>query len=124
MGCFAISLHLPSSLLRLFSARNFAAGAESDGGPAAQLRAEQHDGGAAAVAVHLSAVHGRGGMNRWVDGIVGGWTFSGVFMTHSGFPLPFPNAAPLAARSAKLSDDQRDAAAQKAGRAQYDPSYD
>jgi hypothetical protein len=68
--------------------------------------------------------HFGGGMNRWVDGIAGGWTFSGVFMTHSGFPLPFPNAAPLAARSARLSDDQRDAAARKAGRAQYDPSYD
>jgi hypothetical protein len=54
----------------------------------------------------------------------GGWTFSGVFMSHSGFPLPFPNAAPLAARSARLSDAQRDALAQKAGRAQYDPSYD
>jgi hypothetical protein len=54
----------------------------------------------------------------------GGWTFSGVFMSHSGFPLPFPNAAPLAARSAKLTDSQRDAAARQAGRAQYDPSYD
>ncbi|HWB98230.1 MAG TPA: TonB-dependent receptor [Bryobacteraceae bacterium] len=64
------------------------------------------------------------GMNRWVNGIVGGWTFSGVFMSHSGFPLPFPNAAPLEARSARLSDSQRDALAQKAGRSQYDPSYD
>ncbi len=32
------------------------------------------------------------GMNRWANGIAGGWTFSGVFMSHSGFPLPFPNA--------------------------------
>jgi len=62
--------------------------------------------------------------NRWVNGIIGGWTFSGVFMSHSGFPLPFPNAAPLAAKSAKLSDSQRDELARKAGRAQYDPSYD
>jgi hypothetical protein len=60
----------------------------------------------------------------WVNGIIGGWTFSGVFMSHSGFPLPFPNAAPLAANSARLSDSQRDALARKAGRAQYDPSYD
>src|SRR5260370_5480486 len=57
-------------------------------------------------------------------GIFGGWTISGVFMSHSGFPLPFPNAAPLQAKSAKLSDSQRDAAARQAGRAQYDPSYD
>jgi hypothetical protein len=68
--------------------------------------------------------HFGSGMNRWIDGIVGGWTFSGVFMSHSGFPLPFPNAAPLDARSAELSDSQRDALAQKAGRSQYDPSYD
>ena len=56
--------------------------------------------------------------------IIGGWTLSGVFMSHSGFPLPFPNAAPLEARSARLNDGQRDALAQKAGRTQYDPSYD
>jgi hypothetical protein len=68
--------------------------------------------------------HFGSGMSRWVNGIVGGWTFSGVFMSHSGYPLPFPNAAPLAAKSAKLSDSQRDALAQNAGRTQYDPSYD
>jgi len=62
--------------------------------------------------------------HRWMNGIAGGWTFSGVWMTHSGFPLAFPNAAPLQAKSAKLSDAQRDALAQTAGRAQYDPSYD
>ena len=68
--------------------------------------------------------HFGNGMNRWVNGVVGGWTFSGVFMSHSGFPLAFPNAAPLQAKSAKLNDDQRDSLAQKAGRSQYDPSYD
>jgi Carboxypeptidase regulatory-like domain/TonB dependent receptor-like, beta-barrel len=68
--------------------------------------------------------HFGGNMNRWADGIVGGWTFSGVFMTHTGFPLPFPNAAPLTAKSARLTDDQRDAMARTAGRAQFDPSYD
>jgi hypothetical protein len=56
--------------------------------------------------------------------IFGGWTFSGVWMSHSGFPLAFANAAPLAARSAKLSDSGRDALAQQAGRPQYDPSDD
>jgi len=56
--------------------------------------------------------------------IVGGWTVSGVWMSHSGFPLAFPNAAPLAPRSAKLTDAQRDSLAQAAGRQHYDPSYD
>lgn len=64
------------------------------------------------------------GMPKLVDGFLGGWTFSGVYMTHSGYPFDFPNAAPLEARSAKLSDSQRDQLAQKAGRTQFDPSYD
>ncbi len=59
-----------------------------------------------------------------LDGVVGGWTFSGVYMTHSGYPFDFPNAAPLAARSAKLTDAQRDELARKNGRSQFDPSYD
>lgn len=62
--------------------------------------------------------------NRWVNGVIGGWTTSGVYMSHSGFPLAFPNAAPLTAKSAKLTDSQRDQLAQAAGRSQYDPSYD
>jgi hypothetical protein len=68
--------------------------------------------------------HFHPGGNRWTNRIAGGWTFSGVFMSHSGFPLPFPNAAPLQAQSAQLSDSQRDAMARQAGRAQFDPSYD
>ncbi|MGH9663700.1 MAG: TonB-dependent receptor, partial [Bryobacteraceae bacterium] len=68
--------------------------------------------------------HFMSGANRYVNGVLGGWTFSGVWMSHSGYPLPFPNAAPLTAKSAKLSDSQRDATAQQAGRSQYDPSYD
>lgn len=63
-------------------------------------------------------------INKYANAVIGGWTVSGVWMTHSGFPLNFPNAAPNAARSAKLSNSQRDALAQKAGRTQYDPSYD
>ena len=62
--------------------------------------------------------------NSPVSAIAGGWTFSGFFMSHSGFPLDFPNAAPLTNRSAALSDAQRDALAQKQGRSQYDVSYD
>jgi hypothetical protein len=64
------------------------------------------------------------GTNRVVDGILGGWTFSGEWVSQSGFPLDFPNAAPLEARSAKLTDSQRDALARQAGRQQYDVSYD
>lgn len=61
---------------------------------------------------------------RWINGLLGDWSVSGVFMSHAGFPLPFPNAASLGARSAALSDAQRDALAQAAGRSQYDPSSD
>lgn len=64
------------------------------------------------------------GMNKVADGFLGGWTVSGVWMSHSGFPIAFPNAAPLVAQSARLSDSQRDALAQKNGRSQYDISYD
>lgn len=63
-------------------------------------------------------------MNKYVDAVAGGWTASGVFMSHTGFPLAFPNAAPTVAQSAALSDSQRDQLAQKAGRSQYDVSYD
>lgn len=64
------------------------------------------------------------GMNKYANAILGGWTTSGVFMSHSGFPLAFPNAAPTVAKSASLSDSQRDQLAQAAGRSQYDVSYD
>ncbi|MCC7496487.1 MAG: TonB-dependent receptor [Bryobacterales bacterium] len=64
------------------------------------------------------------GMNKYAEAVIGGWSFSGVFMSHSGFPLDFPNAGPLVARSARLNDSQRDKLAQANGRTQYDPSYD
>ena len=63
-----------------------------------------------------------GSANRYVNGIIGGWTASGVFMSHSGYPLAFPNAAPLVAQSARLTDAQRDKLAQQGGRSQFDPS--
>jgi len=43
--------------------------------------------------------------------------------THTEVLEP-PNAAPLAPRSAKFTDTQRDSLAQSAGREQFDPSYD
>src|SRR5260370_3577630 len=61
-------------------------------------------------------------------GIFGGWTISGVFMSHSGIPLQFPNAPPLHAKSAKLTDSQRDTLARQAGRTPdhppHPPSFD
>lgn len=64
------------------------------------------------------------GANSIVNGFIGGWNLSGQYAVQSGFILPFPNAAPLAARSTKLSDDQRNALASQAGRSRWDPSYD
>jgi hypothetical protein len=63
-------------------------------------------------------------MNRWVNGVFGGWTASGVWMSHSGYPITFPNAAPTTAKSARFTDAQRDALARQKGRDQYDISYD
>jgi len=64
------------------------------------------------------------GMHPILNGVFGGWTFSDQWQSHSGYPMTFPNAAPLAARRAKLSDAQRDANAQALGRTQWDVSYD
>ena len=58
------------------------------------------------------------------NGIVGGWNLNAQWTAHSGYPFAFPNAAPLVAQTANLHDAQRDANAQKAGRTQWDPSYD
>lgn len=49
------------------------------------------------------------GMNRWVNGVFGGWTTSGV--------------SPTVAKNARLTDAQRDALAPKNGRDQYDISH-
>jgi len=63
-------------------------------------------------------------VNKWVDGVLGGWTVSGAYNSHSGFPIPFPNAAPIAAGTANWTDAQRDANARKNGDAQYDVTND
>lgn len=63
-------------------------------------------------------------MNKWLDGVVGGWTVAGVFNSHTGFAIPFPNAAPLVAKSAAYSDAQRDAIARAGGEAQWDITND
>lgn len=62
--------------------------------------------------------------NRIMDGIAGGWKINGMYIRRSGQPMEFPNATPLVARSAKLSDAQRDALAQQAGRDKFNPFFD
>jgi len=63
-------------------------------------------------------------MSPWLNAIAGGWNVNGQWTAHSGYPFAFPNAAPLVAETANLHDSQRDANARKAGRTQFDPSYD
>ncbi|MBL8230031.1 MAG: TonB-dependent receptor [Bryobacterales bacterium] len=47
------------------------------------------------------------GMPSIVEGFLGGWKFGWNWTFQSGFPIDFPNAAPLEARSAKLPEGQR-----------------
>jgi hypothetical protein len=63
-------------------------------------------------------------MHPILNGVLGNWNLNAQWTAHSGFPFAFPNAAPLAAHTANLHDDARDALAQKAGHPQFDPSVD
>jgi TonB dependent receptor len=63
-------------------------------------------------------------MRPLLNGIAGGWNVNAQWTAHSGYPFSFPNAAPLMPGTANLHDSQRDSMAQKAGRTQWDPSYD
>jgi hypothetical protein len=47
------------------------------------------------------------GMPYAVNLLLGGWTLGWNVTHQSGFPLEFPNAAPLSAKSAKLSSSER-----------------
>jgi hypothetical protein len=47
-------------------------------------------------------------MNPVLNGLVGGWQLNGNLTLQSGFPVDFPNAAPVGARTAKLAKDTRD----------------
>lgn len=47
------------------------------------------------------------GAHPIVNGLLGNWTVGWNATMQSGFPMAFPNAAPLEARSAKLPADQR-----------------
>ncbi|MCS7026392.1 MAG: TonB-dependent receptor [Bryobacteraceae bacterium] len=62
--------------------------------------------------------------NKFLDAIVGGWNLNAQYMWRSGIPLEFPNAAPLVARSAKLTQAQRNELARAAGRDKFNPFFD
>jgi hypothetical protein len=63
-------------------------------------------------------------INPVLNAIAGGWNMNAEYNTEMGFPYDFPNAAPLVAKSAALSDAQRDALAKLHGHSQWDPSVD
>jgi outer membrane receptor protein involved in Fe transport len=63
-------------------------------------------------------------MNRWLDAFAGGWNLNVQHVVRSGSPVPFPNAAPLEARSAKFTHSERDELARTKGRDQFDPVFD
>ena len=62
------------------------------------------------------------GFHPILNGVVGNWNLNAQYVHQSGFPFDYPNAAQLEARSAKLSNDQRDERAKANGR--FDPSVD
>jgi hypothetical protein len=64
------------------------------------------------------------GANRVTDAFLGGWNLNVQYFVRAGTPFDFPNAGPLSSKSAKLSDDERDALAQQKGRDKFDPHYD
>jgi hypothetical protein len=64
------------------------------------------------------------GAGRALDAVVGGWNLNVQYLYRSGTPLEFPNAAPLEARSAKLTKSERDALARQQGRDKFNPFFD
>ena len=61
-------------------------------------------------AYELPAGRGRPFLNQMhpvLNGLLGNWKLGWNFTYQSGFPIDFPNAAPLEARSAKLPSDER-----------------
>ncbi len=63
------------------------------------------------------------GMPYLADLFLSGWNVAGNYNRRRGLPLDFPNAAPLASRSAKLTDGQRDEMARQQGKEKWDLSY-
>lgn len=63
-------------------------------------------------------------LNGVGQALLGGWNLNTQFMIRSGVPFDFPNASPLAARSARLTEQQRDERARAAGRDEFNPFFD
>ncbi|MBK7926368.1 MAG: TonB-dependent receptor [Bryobacterales bacterium] len=55
--------------------------------------------------------------------LFGGWNVSAQYIYRSGQPIDFPNAAPLQARSAKLTSSQRDEIARSTGGEKFNPIF-
>jgi hypothetical protein len=63
-------------------------------------------------------------MNGLGNAVLGGWNLAVERIHRSGVPFDFPNAGPLAARSAKLTEDQRNDLARAQGRDSFNPFFD
>lgn len=68
---------------------------------------------------------------RWLNNmpgaanaVFGGWNVAMEHITRSGVPFDFPNAAPLAARSARLTNAQRDERARASGGKEFNEFFD
>jgi hypothetical protein len=62
-------------------------------------------------------------MNRVANGIIGGWNLSAQYVIQTGFVMPFPNAQNIVAKSAEMTNSQRDALAKTLGYDHWDVSY-
>ncbi len=65
-----------------------------------------------------------GGVNKVANAFIGGWNLNVQYVMRSGPVFPFPNAAPLDARSARFNHSERDELARSKGRGQFDPVFD
>jgi hypothetical protein len=63
-------------------------------------------------------------MNGAGNAIFGGWNVAMEHISRSGVLFDFPNAGPLAARSASLTSDQRNELAKAQGRSEFNPFFD
>lgn len=79
-----------------------------------------------AVVVSYELPFGRGkrfgrDMNKVANGFIGGWNVNTQWVKQSGFPFNYPNAGQLEARSAVLSDSERD---KRSKNGRFDPAED
>ncbi len=82
---------------------------------------------AAAVSYELPLGKGKAfgkDLHPVANGLLGNWNLNVQYVLQSGFVYSFPNAAPREARSAKLTNGERDERARQAGRSRFDPFFD